>query len=104
MSFGTKGSTRIVEIARFGMKSSTGDHDAPLVVVFQSPPETLPAKIVRPPRPPGLIANDRTRPPILPGPSQVHVEREMPAIDSRASTFWVAPASHISCTWALAFI
>ena len=53
------------------MKSSTGAHDAPPLVVLKIPPPTLPANIVVVVV--GWITSDRTRPPILPGPSHVQL-------------------------------
>ncbi len=55
---------------RTAMKSSTGAHDAPASDERQMPPPTLPAKISSGST--GLIASERMRPPILPGPSARH--------------------------------
>src|SRR5688500_18300240 len=61
----------IVEMARFAMKSSTGAHDAPPVVVLNSRPAPTPTNITA--RSVGSITSDRTRPPVVPGPSHVQV-------------------------------
>ena len=55
------------------MKSSTGAHVAPPFVVLKIPPPTLPTNITF-----GLVGSmtiDRTRPPMLPGPSHVQLGR-----------------------------
>ena len=74
------------------MKSSTGAHAAPLLVVFQMPPPTLPANHVLVVV--GWIAMARVRPPMLPGPSQVHEPGPMPAADGEI----VGPADCDACS------
>src|SRR5258705_3737443 len=67
----------IVDTARLAMKSSTGAHVAPPVVVVKMPPPTLPANMVFVLT--GSITSDRTRPPMLPGPSHVQPLELIPA-------------------------
>src|SRR5581483_2859897 len=61
--------------ARLGRKSSMNCHDTPASVERQMPPSTPPAKIVEDDD--GCTASARTRPPTLPGPSEVQLDREM---------------------------
>ena len=63
--------------ARLVMKSLTGDQLAPPLVVFQMPPPTLPANIVFASL--GWMAIERTRPPTLLGPINVHFDDVIPA-------------------------
>src|SRR5213080_4121098 len=78
MTFGSVGSITIEPIARLAMKSFIGNQLAPLLVVFQMPPLTLPAHMVEVVV--GWTRIERTRPPMLPGPSQIHELVSMPAV------------------------
>ena len=77
---GSPGCITMLEIERLARKSFTGSQCAPLSIVFQMPPDTLPVNHVDGTT--GLTTIDRTRPPILPGPSHVQSVRLMPATDS----------------------
>ena len=100
MVFGDAGLKTSDDTARFAMKSSTGSHDPPVLVVLKMPPPTLPANIVDGVI--GLMAIERIRPPMLPGPSHVHPVREMPAIGKRDCRFASPPATGIGRTRAMA--
>ena len=80
---GSPGCITIVETARFAMKSSTGAHEAPPSVVLKIPPPTLPANITF--GVVGSMTSDRTRPPMLPGPSHVQLAGLIPADSGRGS-------------------
>src|SRR5205814_4348081 len=80
MTRGSAGLMTIDETDRTAMKSSTGAHDAPALVVRQMPPLTLPAKISFGFA--GLIASARMRPPTFPGPSQRHWRGETLTADA----------------------
>src|ERR1035438_2676484 len=69
MMFALVGSITMQEMARLAMKSFSGNHAAPLLVVFQTPPSTPPHHMMLVDV--GCTRIARTRPPILPGPSQV---------------------------------
>src|ERR1017187_2698820 len=77
MVVGAPGCITRVETARLAMKSFNGAQLAPALVVFQMPPPTLPAShtevLV------GSTTMARTRPPTLPGPSQVQLVESIPA-------------------------
>src|SRR5205814_6812155 len=70
MMVGLAGLMTIDEIDSTAMKSSTRAHDAPPSYERQIPPLALPAKITFALA--GLMAIERTRPPMLSGPSQCH--------------------------------
>src|SRR5262245_4548781 len=70
-TFGSVGSIAMQPTASVAMKSSSGSHDVPPLVVFQIPPLTEPTQIVFVCV--GCTMIDRIRPPTLPGPSHVHV-------------------------------
>src|SRR5678816_995190 len=57
--------------AMFARKSSSGSHDAPALVVFQTPPATPAAYITSGLT--GLMTNARVRPPTFPGPNDCQV-------------------------------
>ena len=61
----------MLDTDKTAMKSSTAAHEAPPLVVFQMPPPTLPANMMS--AFVGLIAIERIRPPMLPGPSHRHI-------------------------------
>src|SRR5882672_2652691 len=84
MTFGVAGLIAIADTDRTAMKSSTGAHDAPPLVVFQMPPPTLPANIVS--GLVGLIASERIRPPMLPGPNHRHAFGDTFGFVSNASS------------------
>ena len=68
------------------MKSSIGAQVAPPLVVFQIPPPTPPANIVAGVA--GLIASDRIRPPMLPGPSHRHAGGETALAAAAGAAAW----------------
>src|SRR5882672_8743540 len=84
MTFGVAGLIAIADTDRTAMKSSIGAHDAPPLVVFQIPPPTLPANIVS--GLVGLIASERIRPPMFPGPNHRHELGETFGFASDASS------------------
>src|SRR5690348_10773361 len=78
MILGLAGSIAMQEMARLAMKSLSGNQLAALLVDFQTPPSTPPAHKMLVFE--GCTRMARTRPPILPGPSQVQPEGWMPAM------------------------
>src|SRR5207244_1532760 len=69
MTLGFAGSITMQATARLAIKSSNGNHEAPLLMVFQTPASTPPHHMMLVEA--GWKRRDRTRPPMLPGPSQV---------------------------------
>src|SRR5206468_8974351 len=69
------------------MKSSIGAQLAPPFVVFQMPPPTPPANIVAGVA--GLMASDRIRPPMLPGPSQRQADGVTALAGAAAAAAWL---------------
>src|SRR5689334_9793776 len=68
--------------AMFARKSSRGNHAAPPLVVFQTPPATPAAYITSGVT--GSMTNARVRPPTLPGPSDCQVP-SAPLVDALPS-------------------
>src|ERR1041384_3134626 len=71
MILGLDGSRARHVTAMFARKSSSGSHDVPAFVVFQTPPATPAAYITSGLT--GSMTNARVRPPTLPGPSDCQV-------------------------------
>src|ERR1051325_6448571 len=76
MILGLDGSRARHVTAMFARKASSGSHDAPPLVVFQTPPATPAAYITSGLT--GSITSARVRPPTLPGPSDCHVPSAPP--------------------------
>src|ERR1043166_1331844 len=82
MILGLDGSRARHVTAMFARKSSSGSHDAPPLVVFQTPPATPAAYITSGVT--GSMTNARVRPPTLPGPNDCHVP-SAPLVDALPS-------------------
>src|SRR6185503_7274048 len=90
----------MVDTARFAMKSSTAAQVPPPLVVLKMPPPTLPTNITCVLV--GSMTIERTRPPMLPGPSHVHAVELTPAESSELSPPlvsappWPAPGADVT--------
>src|ERR1043165_7335137 len=82
MILGLVGSRTRHVTAMFARKSSSGSHDAPPLVVFQTPPATPAAYITLGLT--GSMTNARGRPPTFPGPSDCQVPSP-PLVDALPS-------------------
>src|ERR1051325_8991351 len=82
MMLGLVGSRTKHVTAMFARKSSSGAHELPPFVVFQTPPATPAAYITSGVT--GLMTNARVRPPTLPGPNDCHVP-SAPLVDALPS-------------------
>src|SRR6266567_1217551 len=78
------------------MKSFIGNQLAALLVVFQMPPQTLPAHMVEVVV--GWTRIERTRPPMLPGPSQIQELVSMPAVFRPGTADTFAPGHAFGST------
>src|ERR1022692_3241205 len=92
----------MVETAILAKKSSNTDQVPPPLVVFQIPPPTLPAYHVDVVTESMTMA--RTRPPMLPGPSQVQLVVAIPAEVADSRKFWARCPERMASTCALASI
>src|SRR5512141_1202344 len=96
---GLPGSKAIVEIERFGKKSLLAPHVPPASGEIQRPPEAVPARSREGLR--GSNASERTRPPMLDGPSACHCDGCRPAAFATLAGALAARMAR-RCSWARA--
>src|ERR1043166_9874434 len=94
MMLGLVGSRTKHVTAMFARTSSSGAHELPPFVVFQTPPATPAAYITSGVT--GLMTNARVRPPTLPGPSDCQVP-SAPLVDALPSPAPAPPVPFGNC-------